>query len=69
MIDLTKDQILAPSTVRKLTGLGRTTIWRATREGRFPPPIKLSTNRIGWSRRAVEAWLEANTLSFVRGVA
>jgi prophage regulatory protein len=64
-----EDRVLSPRQVCDYTGLGRTTIWRATKSGAFPAPIRLSPNRIGWSRRAVETWLEANTTSRAREAA
>lgn len=33
------------------------TIWRKTRDGSFPPAIKLSTRITAWNREAVEQWL------------
>lgn len=35
------------------------TIWRKSRDGTFPPPIKLSARITAWNREAVEQWLQA----------
>lgn len=35
------------------------TLWRKSRNGTFPPPIKLSDTVTCWSRAAIEAWLAA----------
>jgi predicted DNA-binding transcriptional regulator AlpA len=35
------------------------TIWRKTRNGSFPPAIKISERVTAWNREAVEAWLAA----------
>lgn len=34
------------------------TIWRKSRDGTFPPPIKLSARITAWNREAVEQWLQ-----------
>lgn len=35
------------------------TIWRKSRDGTFPPAIKLSAGITAWSREAIEQWLSA----------
>lgn len=35
------------------------TIWRKSRDGSFPPAIKLSAGITAWSRESVEQWLSA----------
>lgn len=54
-----KDRMLNLRTVMEMTDLSRTTVWRRAREGTFPAPYRLSANRVAWSLRAIEAWLEA----------
>ena len=39
------------------TGLSRTTIWRLSRKGGFPPAIKLTPTAIGWYADEVRAWV------------
>ena len=40
-----------------LGGVGRTTLWRWIREGRFPKPVRLGANCVAWRSDEVEAWL------------
>jgi len=40
-----------------LTGLSATTLWRLTRRGDFPQPIRLSPGTVGWFDSEVLAWL------------
>jgi prophage regulatory protein len=54
-----EDRIISPKAVFQKTSLSKTTIWRMTRKDEFPKPIRLSANRIGWSQRAVDAWIAA----------
>lgn len=35
------------------------TIWRKSRDGSFPPAIRLSPRITAWSRDAVEQWLKS----------
>jgi prophage regulatory protein len=38
--------------------VSRRTVERMVREGKFPPPVQLSPNRVGWQAQTVTAWLE-----------
>ena len=40
-----------------LTGLSATTLWRLTRRGEFPKPIRLSAGAVGWLDTEIMAWL------------
>lgn len=51
------DPLLTPLELEALTTLSRTTIWRRVRDGKMPPPIRLTPTRIGWRRSAIDAWL------------
>ncbi len=41
----------------------RSTLWRRIRAGDFPPPIKLSPGRIGFSEQEILEWIEARSKS------
>ena len=41
------------------TGKSRVQLWRDIRAKRFPPPIELGPNSIGWYRSEVDAWLQS----------
>lgn len=43
--------------VSTFTGRSRSSILRDIPEGRFPRPIKLGQNSVGWLRAEVERWL------------
>nr|WP_242481060.1 AlpA family phage regulatory protein [Rubrivivax gelatinosus] len=42
--------------VMRLTGLGRSTIYRMINRQTFPKPVQLSERSIGWRRVEVEEW-------------
>ena len=54
-----RPQIIRLPDVLAMTGLSRTTIWRLSRSGEFPSPIRLSVRAIGWRRLEVEGWLNS----------
>ncbi len=43
--------------VTRATGLGRSTIYRLVRLGRFPAPIKVSERASAWVEHDVQAWI------------
>ena len=43
--------------VSERTGLGKSTIWKWVKEGRFPHPYKLSTRVTVWSSEEVNQWI------------
>jgi prophage regulatory protein len=53
----------APAIIRgwdavcRAVGRSRVQLWRDVREGRFPEPIQLGPNSVGWHRAEVEEWL------------
>jgi prophage regulatory protein len=48
--------ILRLPEVMRLTGLGRSTIYRLLAAGQFPPPVRLSVRAVGWRRTDVDHW-------------
>ena len=50
-------RFLRVSEVQARTGLSRSTIYRWSAEGRFPPPIRLSERVVRWVEAAVEDWI------------
>ncbi|TDY25997.1 AlpA family transcriptional regulator [Paraburkholderia sp. BL6665CI2N2] len=53
------DRIARLPEVLLITGLGRTTLLKMVREGRFPAPLHLSPRVRGWRICAVLAYIEA----------
>jgi prophage regulatory protein len=51
------DQILRPRDVIRITGLGRTTLWRGVKAGTFPRPVRLTSSTIGWCQTDLARWL------------
>ena len=46
-------------TVLRLTGLGRSTIYRLIADNKFPCPVRLGPRAVAWRRADLERWSEA----------
>jgi prophage regulatory protein len=44
--------------VMRLTGLGRSTIYRLMADEQFPPPVRLTKRVVAWRRSDLEQWSE-----------
>ena len=42
--------------VTRMTGLGRSTIYRLVAQDKFPSPVRLANRAIGWRRTDLERW-------------
>ena len=49
---ITMNEVLAITAIRS-----RSTIYRLTRQGRFPPPCSVGAGRIRWREEDIRAWL------------
>jgi len=45
--------------VVRLTGLGRSTIYRLMAENKFPSPVRLAKRAVAWRRIDLEQWSAA----------
>jgi len=45
--------------VTRMTGLGRSTIYRLVAQDKFPSPVRLANRAIAWRRTDLERWSEA----------
>ncbi len=50
-------------TVMRITGLGRSTIYRLIAEKRFPCPVKLGHRAVAWRRSDLDRWSEARPIA------
>lgn len=44
--------------VTKMTGLGRSTIYRLVAQDKFPSPVRLADRAVAWRRADLERWSE-----------
>jgi len=53
------DALLAVAEVRRRTGLPRSSLYDAIRDGRFPKPLRITARAVRWRESDVEAWIAA----------
>ncbi|MQM38448.1 hypothetical protein KBTX_02459 [wastewater metagenome] len=53
------DRILRRPEVERITGMGRSALYAAMQEGRFPRPVKLGPRAVGWRESEVQAWIDS----------
>jgi prophage regulatory protein len=59
-IDPDRDRLFARmSTVLRLTGLGRSTIYRLIAEDKFPAQVRIGTRAVAWRWSDLERWSAA----------
>ena len=66
----TDDLGAAPATflrmraVTRMTGLGRSTIYRLVAQDKFPLPVRLAKRAIAWRRTDLERWSAGRPTAF-----
>ncbi len=55
--DAERDRLIRIGEVCEITGLGRTLVYKLTRLGKFPQPVRISTRAVRWSERQVRRWI------------
>ena len=50
--------LLRMRAVTRLTGLGRSTIYRLVALDQFPSPVRLAKRAVAWRRSDIERWSE-----------
>lgn len=56
-MDANKNLIRLPQVIR-MTGLGRSTIYREVAAGRFPEYVKIGARASAWIESEVQGWIE-----------
>lgn len=64
--DRGKDRLLDWARVGRLTGLGRSTVWRMRKSGHFPQPASISPGRVAWRERDIYAWIRTRDAAAFR---
>ena len=57
--DATNPVFLRMRTVIRLTGLGRSTIYRLIADQKFPRPVRLGPRAVAWRRSDLDLWSDA----------
>ena len=51
------DRLVTRAEVERRVGLGRSALYRAMREGRFPEPLRVGPKSVRWLLSEVEQWI------------
>jgi prophage regulatory protein len=54
--------VMRPADVSRALGVSKVSVWRWTRAGKFPKPIRLGEHSVGWLQSDIAAWLEQRRL-------
>ena len=57
-IEYSATDLLRMPRVLRMTGLGRSTIYRMIAENTFPAPVRLGPRAVGWRRSDLDRWSE-----------
>ncbi len=53
--------LLTRKDVEHYVSLGKDTLYKMIREGRFPKPVRPSGTKVLWKKKDVDDWVEAQT--------
>jgi prophage regulatory protein len=53
------ERILRRPDVQDRTGLSRSGLYSAIKNGEFPAPVKLTTRAVGWPESFITKWIES----------
>ena len=57
-VESTTPALLRLPLVIRVTGLGRSTIYKLISEKKFPGPVRVSERRVAWRRADIDRWSE-----------
>ena len=59
LADYVTPVFLRMPTVMRITGLGRSTIYRLIADQKFPSPVRLGPRAVAWRRTDLDQWSDA----------
>jgi len=67
-MDPIPDRLLTTRQLAELYGVpySRGHLWRLTRAGKFPPPLRIGANRIAYRETEIRAWLASRPRAHTR---
>lgn len=57
-LKILESRIVRPKEVTERLGIGRVTLWRWVRAGKFPQSRQIGPNIVGWLESEIETWFE-----------
>lgn len=65
---MTHERLIKLPDVCANVGLRKAGVYKAIREGRFPPPIKLGKRAVAWPESVVQGWIQARIADAAKAV-
>ena len=62
-----EEPMLRRSSVERMTGLSKSTLYRLIKQGSFPPPLRLTRKAVRWRRDEINEWLSHRPRAGGRG--
>jgi prophage regulatory protein len=53
-----KETLLRRLEVQRITGLSRSALYAAIKDGTFPTPVKIGLRAVAWSSQSVADWIK-----------
>lgn len=57
------DKILRVPDVCEAIGVRKSSLYAMVKEGKFPPPLKLTSQCVGWKTSTVQAWIDGRQIA------
>ncbi len=54
-------RIYRPAPAAIFLGISRSTVWRLVKAGHLPPPIKISSQAVGWTEQTLLDYVNSRT--------
>ena len=62
-VEASDPMFLRMPTVIRMTGLGRSTIYRMIADEEFPPPVRVGRRAVAWRRADLDRWSQARPVA------
>ncbi len=58
MAEIPRRCLMRLPTVKGMTGIGHTSIYKGIKEGTFPRPVRIGDRMVAWDSEAIDSWIE-----------
>jgi prophage regulatory protein len=58
MAELPRRCLMRLPTVKGMTGIGHTSIYKKISEGTFPKPVRIGDRMVAWDSKEIDVWIE-----------
>jgi len=58
MAEIPRRCLMRLPTVKGMTGIGHTSIYKGIKEGTFPKPVRIGDRMVAWDSEAINSWIE-----------